>query len=264
MANERGDRPVGREHVQSLERGLAVLRAFGPEQPAMTLSDVARETGLTRAAARRFLLTLEQLGYVGSDGRLFSLRARVLELGYSYLSSLPMWDLAQEYLATLVAELQESSSVSVLDGDEIVYVIRVPTKRIMTINLTVGTRLPAYPTSMGRVLLASLDAPLLDDYFERTKLVPLTERTVVDEAELRGVLAGVREAGWAIVDQELELGVRSVAVPLSDGAGRVVAALNVSGHATRVSIETLRERFLPRVIDTAAHISAAIASRPST
>jgi IclR family pca regulon transcriptional regulator len=249
------------DFVRSFERGLAVLRAFGPERPSMTLSEVAATSGLTRAAARRFLLTLERLGYVGSDGRLFSLRPRVLELGYAYLSSLPVWELATPHMRELVEHLHESSSASVLDGDEIVYVARVPTKRIMTINLAIGSRLPAYPTSMGRVLLAGLPPAELDAYFDRVDLEPLTERTVTDETRLRRLLVEVREQGWAIVDQELEEGVRSVAAPLMSADGRVEAALNVSGHATRVTLEHLRRRFLPQVLETARRINADLRAR---
>jgi IclR family pca regulon transcriptional regulator len=249
------------DFVRSFERGLAVLRAFGPERPAMTLSEVATASGLTRAAARRFLLTLERLGYVGSDGRLFSLRPRVLELGYAYLSSLPIWELATPHMRELVEQLHESSSASVLDEDEIVYVARVPTKRIMTINLAVGSRLPAYPTSMGRVLLSGLPSDELDDYFARANIVPLTDRTVTDESKLRRLLDEVREQGWAIVDQELEEGVRSVAAPLVGAGGRVEAALNVSGHATRVTLDTLRRRFLPKVLETARRINADLTAR---
>ncbi|MGH9119766.1 MAG: IclR family transcriptional regulator domain-containing protein [Acidimicrobiales bacterium] len=256
-------RETGRngDFVQSFERGLAVLRSFGPDRPSMTLSEAALQSGLTRAAARRFLLTLERLGYVAFDGRLFSLRPRVLELGYAYLASLPIWELAAPHMRDLVEQLHESSSSSVLDDDEIVYVARVPTKRIMTINLVVGSRLPAYPTSMGRVLLAGLAPQELDGFFDRVELEPLTERTVTDEGRLRSVIDEVREQGWAIVDQELEEGVRSVAAPLVNADGRVVAALNVSGHATRVTLETLRRTFLPRVLDTAGRINTDLRSR---
>jgi len=249
------------DFVQSFERGLAVLRSFGPDRPSMTLSEVAHQSGLTRAAARRFLLTLERLGYVAFDGRLFSLRPRVLELGYAYLSSLPIWELATPHMRDLVEQLHESSSSSVLDGDEIVYVARVPTKRIMTINLVVGSRLPAYPTSMGRVLLAGLRADELDGYLARVALKPLTERTITDEGRLRRAIDEVRDQGWAIVDQELEEGVRSVAAPLVNADGRVMAALNVSGHATRVTLDTLRRAFLPRVLETARRINADLRAR---
>jgi IclR family transcriptional regulator, pca regulon regulatory protein len=221
----------------------------------MTLSEVARRTGLTRAAARRFLHTLETLGYVGSDGRLFSLQPKVLDLGYSYLSSLPLWDVAERHMEVLVDELHESSSASVLDHDEIVYVVRVPTKRIMTIALGVGTRLPAYCTSMGRVLLANLPAADLDAYLDRVDLKPLTARTVTDVIQLRATLAPVAERGWCVVDQELEEGIRSVAAPIRGASGDVLAALNVSAHASRTTLSALKERFLPAVVSAAAAIS---------
>src|SRR3954453_58835 len=166
--NDRGD-----HFVQSLERGLAVIRAFGTEDPELTLSDVARRTGLTRAAARRFLLTLADLGYVRSDGKRFALTPRVLELGYAYLSSLSLPEIAEPHLERLAAAVRESSSVSILDGDEIVYVGRVPTSRIMRVSITVGTRFPAYATSIGRVLLAGLSEDDLDAYLARATITPL-------------------------------------------------------------------------------------------
>jgi IclR family pca regulon transcriptional regulator len=248
--NERGD-----HYVQSLERGLAVIRAFGAEDPELTLSDVARRTGLTRAAARRFLLTLADLGYVRFDGRLFALTPRVLDLGYAYLSSLSLPDVAEPHLERLAAEVHESSSVSVLDGDEIVYVGRVPTSRIMRVAINVGTRFPAYATSMGRVLLAALEPDELDAYLARADIRPLTARAIGDADELRAELARVRSRGWALVDQELEEGLRSVAVPIRDG-DRVVAAVNVSAHASRASKEALRKRLLPPLLRTAASIEA--------
>lgn len=242
------------DFVQSLERGLAVIRAFGPDRPALTLSEVARITGLTRAAARRFLLTLAELGYVHSDGRVFSLRPRILELGYAYLSTLGLNEVAAPHMEELVADLKESSSVAVLDGDDIVYVVRVPTQRIMTVAIAVGTRFPAYATSMGRVLLAHLPADELDAYLHRVQLQPLTRRTVVDAASLRTELCDVAAQGYALVDQELEDGLRSVAVPVRDSAGRVVAALNMSAHASRATLDHLRRRVLPSLADTAGRI----------
>ena len=211
------------DFVQSLDRGLAVIRCFSSEHPSLTLSEVAERTGLTRAAARRFLLTLQELGYVGSSGRQFSLRPRVLALGYAYLSSFSVSQIAQPHLEDLAEQLHESCSVSVLDGDDLVYVARASANRIMTIALTVGTRLPAYPTSMGRILLAHLPERELDAYLRRTTMRKLTEHTITDPGELRKVLAEARSKGWAAVDQELEAGVRSIAVPhpgqLTEGRG---------------------------------------------
>jgi IclR family pca regulon transcriptional regulator len=248
--------PRGAHFVQSLERGLAVIRAFGANSPELTLSDVARATGLTRAAARRFLLTLGDLGYVRSDGRLFSLTPRVLELGYSYLSSMSLPEVAEPHLERLVAEVHESSSVSVLDGDDVVYVARIPTSRIMAVSINVGTRFPAYATSMGRVLLAGLPEDELDAYLERTTLRRLTPRTVTSKVALRAELARVRTQGWALVDQELEEGLRAVAAPIRDRTGRVVAAANVSAHASRTSVETVRRELLPPLLAAVARIEA--------
>jgi IclR family transcriptional regulator, pca regulon regulatory protein len=242
------------DYVQSLERGLAVIRAFGADRTKLRLSDVARETGLTRAAARRFLLTLVRLGYVRQDGANFSLRPRILELGYAYLSALSLPEVAQLHMEALVAEVNESSSIAVLDDTEIVYVARVPTQRIMTITIAVGTRLPAYATSMGRVLLAGLDPEALDERLERMPIEHLTPTTVADSAVLRERIDEVRAAGWAAVDQELEQGVRSAAVPIKDGNHAVVAALNVSVHASRMSMQALRRQVVPRLKRTAEAI----------
>jgi len=233
------------EFVSSLARGLAVVRAFGPDQSSLTLSEVARRTDMPRAAARRFLLTLENLGYVAREGRRFRLTPRVLCLGYAYLSSMGLWRIAEDVLEEVAHRVEESCSVAVLDGEEIVYVVRVPTKRIMSIALGVGTRLPAYPTSMGRVLLAALPPADLDVYFASTDLRALTDKTVTDEATLRRRLEEVALQGYAEVDQELELGVRSIAVPIRDSSGRVVAALNIGCHASRVTRREMKSRFLP-------------------
>jgi IclR family pca regulon transcriptional regulator len=245
------ERPRSADFVQSLERGLAVIRAFDAEHRELGLSEVARITGLTRAAARRFLLTLVSLGYMTfSDGR-FALRPRVLELGYAYLSSLTLPEVALPHMEALVAQVNESSSISVLDDTEVVYVARVPTRRIMSITLSVGTRLPAWVTSMGRVLLASLPEPELEERLRRSDIRVLSAHTVTDPDELRTVLLRARRQGWAAVDQELEEGLRSLAVPIHDAAGAVVAALNVSVHASRGSMATLRRDVLP-VARTAA------------
>jgi IclR family pca regulon transcriptional regulator len=249
------------DFVQSLARGLDVIGVFGPERPAMTLSEVARQTGLTRAAARRFLLTLQELGYVRSDGRQFSLRPKVLELGYAYLSGLTLNEVAQPHLEDLVAVTHESSSVAVLEGADIVYVVRVPTKRIMTVAISVGTRFPAYATSMGRVLLAHLSEEDLDQYLKDVRLEAITQRTVTDPARLRLLLQTVRAGGYALTDQELEDGLRSVAAPIHQLDGRVVAAVNVSAHASRVSVEEMRAQLLPPLLEAATRIDADLAAR---
>lgn len=247
-------------HVQSLARGLAVIRAFDADHPELTLSDVARLTGLTRAAARRFLLTLVDLGYVRTDGRLFSLTARVLQLGYAYLSSMSLAEVAQPHLERLSAEVHESSSVSVLDGGDVVYVARVAVSRIMTVAITVGTRFPAYATSMGHVLLSGLSDDALKSTVDTTNLVRLTARTITEPAALLAEIAAVRQQGWALVDQELEDGIRSVAVPIHDRTGRVVAAMNVSTHAARTTTATVRTTILPTLRAAAARIEADLAA----
>ncbi|MGQ4268644.1 IclR family transcriptional regulator domain-containing protein [Nocardiopsis changdeensis] len=250
----------GAHFVQSLERGLLVIRAFSAERPSMTLSDVARETHLTRAAARRFLLTLADLGYVRTDGRLFSLTPRVLELGYAYVASAGLPDVAQPHLEDLSARVHESASVSVLDGDDVLYVARVATSRIMTVSIRVGTRFPAVATSMGRVLLADRDEAEIDAFLERVRLEPLTRFTVTDPERLRAELLRVREQGYAIVDQELEEGLRSIAAPVRDTAGRVIAAANVSAQANRSSLEDVRRDLLPALLEATARIEADLAS----
>jgi IclR family pca regulon transcriptional regulator len=249
------------EFVQSLERGLAVIGAFSGERPSMTLAEVARETGLTRATARRLLFTLQALGYASSDGKRFSLTPRVLDIGYAYLSSLDLADIAQPEMEALVDATHESSSAAVLDGHEIVYVVRVPTKRIMTVSLGLGSRLPAHATSMGRVLLADLAPERLDDHLPAEPWPGLTPRTITDRPSLLAELDRVRRQGWALVDQELEDGVRSIAAPLRDRTGRAVAALNVSSHAGRISLDVLCDDFLPRLVATAARISDRLARR---
>ena len=242
--------------VQSLERGLAVIRAFDAQHRELTLSEVARICDLTRAAARRFLLTLTDLGYVRTDGRLFSLTPRVLELGWAYLSALSLPEVAGPHLERLAAEVHESSSVSVLDGDDIVYVARVPTRRIMTVAITVGTRFPAYATAMGRVLLAHRPAGDVEAYLARVRLERLTGRTVTTVAALRAELDRTREQGYALVDQELEEGLRSMAAPVRDRSGAVTAAVNVSVPAGRTSVAAMRAHLLPPLLATAERISA--------
>lgn len=254
------------EFVQSLERGLAVIRAFDAEHPQLTLSEVARTTGLTRAAARRFLLTLVELGYVQTDGRLFWLRPRVLELGFAYLSSLTLPEVAQPHLERLSEEAHESASLSVLDGDEVVYVARVATRRIMNVALSVGTRLPAYVTSMGRIQLAYRSAEWLDGYLASARLTPLTPRTITDPRALREQVEQAAAQGWALVDQELEDGLRSIAAPVRGADGAVVAAVNVAAPARRGTAEDFVREVLPPLLRTAEDITADLrsAAAPAT
>ncbi|WP_345800774.1 IclR family transcriptional regulator C-terminal domain-containing protein [Microbacterium sp. AZCO] len=244
------------DFVQSLARGLAVIRAFDAEHAALSLSDVARRADMPRAAARRFLRTLETLGYVMSDAREFRLTPRVLELGFSYLSALSLPEIVQPHLERLSREVDESVSAAVLDGSDIVYIARVPTRRIMSVRITIGTRFPAYATSMGRVLLAGLPEEERDAAVAASRIEKLTDRTVASTGELATELARVRDHGWALVDGELEPGLRSVAAGVRGRDGRVVAALNVSTSATRDSVEHLVDAYVPPLLATAAAIEA--------
>lgn len=215
------------DYMQSLARGLEVLRAFDLEHPTMTLSQVAERVGLSRAVVRRCLLTLQHLGYLGSQGRQFTLRPKVLDLGFRYISSLSLPDRALPFMEQLAQKVHESTSLSVLDDLEIVYVARVPVLRIMTVNLGVGARLPAYAASMGRVLLAGLPEPELDARLGRAQLRPLTPYTLCSHDGLMAEIANVRRHGYCIVVDELEVGLCSIAVPVRDRSGRVAGALNL-------------------------------------
>lgn len=245
--------------VQSLDRGLQVIRALSSAEP-QTLSDVARTCGLSRATARRFLLTLEELGYVRQSAGRFALTPRVLELGYAYLSSLTLPEVAQPHLERLVGEVHESSSVSILDGPEIVYVARVTRRRIMTVAISVGTRFPAYATSMGRVLLAGLPEDELGAAIDGMELRPLTEATIASAESLADELDRVRRQGYALVDQELETGLRSLAVPIRGPSGQVIAAANLSVQASRVGVGEMKRRLLPPLRGTAAGIERDLAA----
>lgn len=244
------------EFVLSLARGLDVIRSFDEDAPEMTLSQVAKRTNMPRAAARRFLHTLRTLGYVASDGHKFRLTPQVLSLGYAFLSSMTIWEVAQPFMEEVSQRVHESCSMSVLEGNDIVYVARVPTKRIMSVALGIGTRLPAHCTSMGRVLLANLPDDALDAYFSTSERQAFTDSTVTDEAALRDILDQVRVQQFALIDQELELGVRSIAVPLHDKTGRVLAGLNASGHAARVTSQEMEEDFLPHLRQATKEIAA--------
>jgi IclR family pca regulon transcriptional regulator len=248
-------------YVQSLDRGLAVIRAFDHDHSRLTLSEVARAAGLTRATARRFLHTLVKLGYVRIDNREFSLTPRVLQLGYAYLSGLSLPEVAQPHLEELSARLDASSSVSVLDGDDVVYIARRPTKRIMAVVISVGTRFPAYATSMGRVLLAHRPAAEFDAYCDRVQLEPLTAHTVKTVRQLRKAVTAVRDQGWCLIDQELEDGLRSAGVPVRDRNGATIAAMNVSVSAGQVTLEQLETTYVPALLDAAARIEHDLGGR---
>jgi len=242
----------------SLARGLAVIRAFGSGPPSLSTAEVARLTGMSRAAARRCLYTLEALGYVaGRDGR-YALSSRVLTLGYAYLGSAPVARSAQPVLERVAERLNESCSLSVLDGDEIVYVARAATRRILSVDLSVGSRLPAYCTSMGRVLLAFAGEAQRSAYLARVKPKRHTPRTLVARSALRRELERVRAAGYALVDQELEIGLRSIAVPVRGPDRAVIAAINVGVQATRVEAATMIREYLPVLSPAAEEIGLAL------
>jgi IclR family pca regulon transcriptional regulator len=250
------------QFVQSLARGLAVIVSFDAEHQEMTLAQVAQRTGYTRATARRFVHTLVELGYMRTNGKTFSLTPQVLRLGNAYLSGLGLPQVAQPHLERLSGQLGESTSAAVLDGTDIVYVARVATRRIMSVGIAVGTRFPAYATSMGRVLLAALDKDALADYLVRADLGALTPRTTHDPVSLRRELDRVREQGWALVDQELERGLTSLAAPIAATGRATVAALNVSSATIDgpAHVEAAREPLLA----TAAAIGADLAAQSVT
>jgi IclR family pca regulon transcriptional regulator len=240
--------------TQSLVRGLAVIRTFDAEHSHQTLSDVARRADLSRATARRVLHTLVDVGYVATDGKVFSLRPRILELGHAYLNALGLPEVAIPHLQELRGVVDESCSVAVLDGTEVVYVARVATRAIMTVSIHVGTRFPAHVTSLGRVLLAGLPAAERSALLDSVELTPVTPKTITDRGRLEAELDRVARQGYALVDQELALGLRSLAAPIHDGRGRVTAAVNVSASARRGTRSTLRAELLDPLLEAAARI----------
>jgi IclR family pca regulon transcriptional regulator len=245
-----------RNFIQALERGLAVIKSFSGDRRAQTVSDVAEHTGTSRAAARRLLLTLSELGYVKSDGREFTLTPKVLSLGYSFLSSMTTVAVAHQHMERLERVVQESVSMSILDDTDTVYLAHVPTRRIVTSVIAPGTRFPAYPTSTGRVLLAGLPDEQLERYFARVRLRQLTPRTVTSKAELRAKLEEVRSSGYALVDEELEAGVCSIAAPITSPRGHVTAALKISGAANRMRASLVESDLRHVLMRTAQEISS--------
>lgn len=241
--------------MASLARGLAVLQAFDLRRRSLTVSQVSQATGIPRAAARRCLYTLQQLGYVAEDSGQYTLRPKVLTLGFAHLSSRPLAAAAQPILDRCRDRLHESCSLAVFDGGEVFYQARAETTRIMSIALYVGTRLPAYCTSMGRVLLAHLPPEALEHYLSRTVLHPRTARTVTSVGKLREILEGVRRNGYALVDQELEPGLRSIAVPVFDRKGKAVASINTGTQAARTPLRDLTQQFLPELRAAAQELS---------
>lgn len=249
--------PDDRDFVTALASGLEVILAFDDANPRMTLSEVAARTGMNRARARRFLLTLHALGYVRKHQRHFELAPKVLQLGYAFLSANNYRSVIQQYLEDITAESGESSSLGVLDGDDVIYVARSAAKhRLMAITLSVGTRLPAAHTSMGRVLLAQLPDHELEAYLERVVLERYTDKTITDKAALRNCILKVRQQGYAIADQELDSGLRSLAVPAFDANGKLLGAINISTNAARIDFDTLIRKFLPLLQDKARLIRA--------
>lgn len=251
--------PRANDFVQSLARGFAVIRSFDADHPVQSLSEVAKRAEISPASARRFLYTLETMGYVRADGRQFTLTPRVLELGFSYLSALTLPEVMQPHLERLSRAVGESVSAAVLTGSDIVYIARVPTRRIMSVGITIGTSFPAHATSMGRVLLAFLPEAEARNRIGAGPLKSYTESTVTDVDALLDELSQIREQGWAIVDGELEVGLRSLAVPVRDRDGLVTAAINISTTVNRDSLEQMREVQLPQALDTARSIQAELA-----
>ena len=242
--------------MSSLARGLAVIQAFSGRKRQLTISQLSATTGFSRAAVRRCLYTLTKLGFAGSDdGRHFFLRPRILALGHSYISSMPLAHAAQPVLEHVSRLLHESCSIATLDGDDILYIARANVTRIMSIHLGVGSRLPAFCTSMGRILLASLSPEETEAYLARVEFKHFTDRTINGAEKLRQVLRLVRKNGFCIVDQELELGLRSMAVPIESAAGKVMAALNVGMHAHRLSITDMQTKCLPHLRAAAQELS---------
>jgi IclR family transcriptional regulator, pca regulon regulatory protein len=233
------------DFVLSLARGLMVIEAFEGNTDGLSAGAISRRTGLSRAAVRRLLITLELLGYAESDERVYRLKTRVMRLGFSYLSSSSLATLAQPILQHVIEQVHEASSVGVLEDDQIVYVARASAKRVMSVGLSVGSRLPAFCTSMGRVLLSGLSDAELSAYIERVELTPVTPKTIVDKALLIDVIRQVRIEGFALNDEELELGHRSIAVPVRTRRGAMVAGMNIGLHAARVSVAEMVHRLLP-------------------
>ena len=244
------------DFIEALARGLDVIRAVQPHQPVMSLTAVAGAAGLARPTARRVLLTLEQLGYVRSAERGFELTPRVLELGMSYVLSRNLWEVARPHMEGLVAQTHESSSIAQLDGSDIVYVARVAVPKIVALTVTIGTRFPAMQTSLGKVLLAAMPLEEAERVLAEPSRSGITPRLQPTAEERAATLRQIRARGWALTDEELAAGIRSVAAPLRDGDGQVIASLNVNTHAAETPVEVLTGQYLPLLLQTASAISA--------
>ncbi|GGO61051.1 IclR family transcriptional regulator domain-containing protein [Nonomuraea cavernae] len=247
---------TGPDFIEALARGLDVIRVFRPGRPVMSLTEVATAAGLARPTARRILLTLQELGYARAEQGGFALTPRVLELGVSYVRSMGLWDVARPHMERLVAQTHESSSIAQLDGSDIVYVARVAVPKIVTLSVQIGTRFPALQTSLGKVLLAGLPPAEVPRVLAEPSRSGIEPRWRPAAEERDAVLRGVRAKGWALTDEQLALGIRSVAAPLRDGLGNVVAALNVNAHAAETSMEQLTDEYLPLLLKAAGAISA--------
>lgn len=244
------------DFIEALARGLDLIKAFQPHRPTMTLSEVAAATGLARPTARRILLTLEDLGYVRATGGAFALTPRTLELGMAYVLSQGLWDVAEPHLHALVSRTGQSSSLAQLDGSDIVYVARATVPKIIALQVTVGTRFPALQTSLGKVLLAALPPDRLDQVLAQPSRSGIDPTWHPSQREVAEALSSVRAQGWALTDEQLAPGIRSIAAPVRDGDGTVVAAVNVTVHAAEVPVSRLTEEFLPLLLATAGAISA--------
>lgn len=257
MVRVRQERPEVRsgDFVEALARGLDVLTSFGPTAMALTVSEVAARTGLARPTARRLLMTLEQLGYLRCVDGAYSLTTKVLEIGTAGIAAQGMWDVARPHLRQLVSQTGESSSMSQLDGSDIVYIARVAVPKIIAISVNIGTRFPAVATSMGRVLLADLSSDELDEILATPSQSGIIPRAVPTREELDKSLASVREHGWALSDELLSVGIRSIAAPVRDHEGRTVAAMNVTVHAAETPIQVLTEQYLPLLLRTTKELS---------
>lgn len=257
--------PTEKRHfINGLAKGLAIIRAFNDDARALTLAEAASRTGLSRAAARRILMTLEDLGYTARQGeRHFVLTPKVLSLGYAYLTSVPLWSFAQPVLESLVQEMRETCAIAVLDGTELVYALRIPLYRIMNDGATVGSRRPLYCHSAGRVLLASMNPAQLESYFERVELKAYTPRTMTDPGQLRDELAAVARRGYSFVNGELQENVTGVSVPVFSPDGAVIAALNASFNRRNVLESTVLRQTLPKLRRAAERLNAALAVGPA-
>jgi IclR family pca regulon transcriptional regulator len=251
---------LDRDLVRSLAKGLAVIEAFGPSSPAMTLSEVARRTEMSPGSAQRVLRTLERLGYVAAEQGRFMLQPRALQLGYAYLSSLPMTAIAQPLLSALTGTTEETCSLALIDGADVVYVARAPTRRLRQDYMSVGTRMPCYATSVGKVLLGALPPARLEAVLDGLAMEAFTPNTLVSPAALRAAVAEARARGYALNDQEIIMGLRSIAVPVAV-EGQVVAALGLSAEVARVGVAEMVERCLPLLREAAASLAAALAAR---